>query len=1585
MSSKIAKKRYQKMDPILHVLKRPDMYVGSIRLRAVTEFTAHRTEEGIKIQKGEIMTSPAILRVFIEPLSNAIDNVERSRKTHTPCTKIKVSIDMKTGETSIWNDGDIVPVEVDEEEKCYNHSMIFGQLLTGSNYDDEEERVLSGRNGLGCKLCLKKGTLVPQFNGEISKVEDIEIGSELIGDDGTPRIVVNKCEGTGRLFEISQPRGNSYIVNEEHKLCLKMPDHKVIFWNTAKNGWSMLWLDKENKKVTMKSISASPPSVVCPECHKTLCGNLTRHWRRVHNDKHLPNLPRIAPTVIPPDTPEVKETLEKMKDFADTIPDDNTLDISVKEYVKLTPTTKGRLTGYVGECVQWKEQKVTLDPYVLGLWLGDGFQSGYGFAINAKDDPEILEYLEKWGANNDATFKQNKNNHIYYGISSTSKSGIAPLKKQLSEYNLINNKHIPNEYIVNSREVRLAVLAGMIDSDGCVTSDGRRITISQGMVHSRLASDIIFLAKSLGFMCSSHVSSSQWKYKGELRRGNAININISGEGVEDIPTLVARKKCLPPLKRNTTNTGKITVKEVQAGEYVGLQVDGPNNRFVLEDFTVTHNCNVFSTKFKVIGCDPNNGKILTQEWSRNMRDTDGPKVKSTKLKRGYTEVTWTPDFARFGLKRGYTQDIINLYTRFVVDAAMLSKVDVYLNNEIVPINSLADYAAMYDTPTEEKLYIKTKTSEILVTPAREYETVSFVNGVYTRLGGKHVDSWSEALFRPIVEKFNGVTKKATPKKKKTTPKINITDVRQFFRLFVVSTVVRPEFDGQDKNKLESPEIPATVKQTHINTIFKWSVMDNIEEIIRAKEMVVLKKAERVTRKTKVEGLDPANKAGGKDSHKCSLFICEGLSAKTYVVAGIQEGVYGLSGRDWFGVLPVTGKVLNVRNAVATSIAANKVICKFIHALGVKHGVDYTIDSNYKKLNYGRVIIIADADVDGIHIEGLIMNVIHSLYPTLLERDESFVVSMKTPIARVIKKRGEDTLFYDERRFNSWLMGQKTKVNVKYYKGLGTTKAEDVPDTFGLKMVEYENDEDAFANMQKAFHKKYADARKEWLGEYNPEAYEFSLDDVGDKTVMSISNFINGELIKFSHADCARSIPNGIDGLKESQRKLLYAVKKRKLRYSGKSLKVAQLAGYTAEHSNYHHGEKNLFDTIIGMANEFPGTNNIPLLYRDGMFGTRLSGAQDAADGRYIFTKMDALTELIYREEDEPLLTLVNDDGDLVQPEHYIPIIPMILVNGVVAGIGTGWSSTVPCFNPLDLIAGIKVWIENDGEVLIEDPDDETNVVSMFPEFTPWYRGFKGDIEKSSESRYVTYGIVMEGKRNTVEVTELPIGMWTDKFKDFVEDLKADKKLDKVQNYSTPKDVKFILTENDSFHCDLDKLKLHSYLYTSNMVMFNENNQLRKHKNVDEVLDNFCHVRFDYYVKRKRYQLKSLKAELRFLGNKERFVQEVIDEDLLIMNEKESDIISELEARGYDEDPKKVEGEGGYDYLLRMQVRTFTADKVRQLKNDIASTQEKLDGLRATTEQEIWLRELDEFEASYRKWLRDIEKEVVKTKKRRGNK
>ena len=950
-----------------------------------------------------------------------------------------------------------------------------------------------------------------------------------------------------------------------------------------------------------------------------------------------------------------------------------------------------------------------------------------------------------------------------------------------------------------------------------------------------------------------------------------------------------------------------------------------------------------------------------------MSETQKPKVTSTRLVKGYTQVTWTPDFERLELV-GYTRDIVQLYTRHVLDAAMLSGVSVYLNGKIISVKSLSQYAALYATPTNEKLLIKTDDCTVLVTPSSDAQVVSFVNGMYTRQGGQHVDAWSKAIFRPIVEKFNSKGGKS----KNKTPKITIADVRQFFRLFIVCKVVRPEFDGQEKNKLESPGVKATVKKSQISSILKWSVMDNIEDIIRAKEIVTLKKAEG-KKSVRVAGLDPANNAGGKQSHLCSLYLTEGLSAKTFAAAGLQIEVYGRSGRDWFGILPVTGKILNVRNSTPTSIASNKVMVSIIQTLGLKHETDYRIESNFRTLNYGRVIVLADADVDGIHIEGLFINVIHTLFPTLFERDEPYVVSMKTPIARVFRGRSKDLLFYDERRFDEYISQATTKVNSKYYKGLGTTREEDVPDTFGLKMVEFTNDDQSSTNMNKVFNEKYADARKEWLGRYDPNTYLFSLDDQGEKCNMTISNFLNGEMIKFSHQDNRRSIPNSIDGLKEGQRKILYAVRKKKLNFNGKSLKVAQLSGYTAEHSNYHHGEQNLQETIVGMASGFPGTNNIPLLYPDGGFGTRLEGGKDAASARYIFTKKEALTDYIFRVEDDPLLTPVNDDGNNVQPEYYIPIIPMILVNGSV-GIGTGWSCKVPCFNPLEIINSIREWIVNDGEVMLEDPDTGEEFC-LLPELVPWYRGFKGEIEDVGDHRFKTKGVLERGKKSdTVEITELPIGVWTNRFKETCETLIASKKLNSLKNYSTTQSVHFILRESpDGLICNSKNMKLHSYLLTSNMVLFDSDCQLRKFKTPQEIIDSFCKVRLIYYDLRKKYQVNALKQKLQMLGNKERFITEVTNKTLSVMEQEEVKTISDMEEKGYDKDFQ----DDTYNYLLRLPIRVFTTDKVKELKDDIESLKKDLDTLQKTGIEDMWLKELKELEREYKKWIKEVEKRVVK--------
>jgi DNA topoisomerase-2 len=1145
MTSKTLKTKYSKINPIDHILLRPDMYTGSTRSRNLEEYITE-SQADLKIIKKNISFSPAILRIFIETLSNAIDNVERSKNTETPCTKIKISVDIETGKASIWNDGLSIPIEYNEEEKCYNHTLIFGQLLTSSNYDDTQERYnVSGRNGLGGKLC-----------------------------------------------------------------------------------------------------------------------------------------------------------------------------------------------------------------------------------------------------------------------------------------------------------------------------------------------------------------------------------------------------------------------------------------------------NVFSNFFSVEGLDPNTKQYFSQEWSNNMKTVNPPVIKSSKISKGYTKVSWIPDFKQFEIEK-YSTDLIDLYHKYSVDASMLTGVNVYFNGVLIPVSTMHDYSKLYNRTEEfdEKnvIIINTKDHNVVISESSYFQTVSFANGVYTSLGGTHIDAWSEAAFRPIVKKLMSV---------KNGPVYTIADVKKYFKIFVHTKVINPEFESQSKNKLESP-VKACITTAQTNAMLKWSV---IEDIKKSKEIVALKKLERKKKNfVKIEGLDPANNEGTKLSTECTLILVEGLAAKTYAVKGIEVGAFGKSGRDWFGIYALRGKLLNVRNSNTESISKNAVISDIIKSLGASVDSDYNKDSCFSNLRYGRILIITDQDVDGIHISGLIQNMFHSLFPTLLERKQSFITSMQTPIVRIFDKK-KDILFYDEREYKKYVKNYNTEfpgksINQKYYKGLGSSSDQDIADTFGIKMINIEKDSKTDFNMHKVFHKTQADARKNWLEKYNEDNVSLIWDEGKKETVpLSISNFLNTELIKFSLNDCKRSLPGMMDGLKEGNRKVLYACFLRNLKYTGKSLKVAQLAGYVAEHAGYHHGEQNLYDTITRMGNSFQGCNNIPLLYRDGQYGTRLSGGKDAANARYIFTKLDGMTRLLFRPEDDILLERVIEDGDIVEPVYYVPILPTILINGCVVGIGTGYSCSVPCYNPLDLVKYVKDWLDKDSK-------DEYAPNNL----TPWYRGFTGDIIKSNEQKHTSWGRVSTQKKGVKVVEELPIGLWTDNFKDFLDELQQEKIVKKVKNYSTPKNVNFVITEdNDGMICNKETLKLYKYIYTSNMVLYDENGNIKKYKDTNEIIDSFCKVRMTYYIKRKKYQLDVMKHDIKFLGNKKRFLSEVLSGEMLLFDtegttrssRKLIDMVLDLKSKGYDKDDKekyeedegKTDSTGGYGYLLRLQFRSITKEKINSLENDINTKQKAKDYLEGKNEKELWISDLNDFEKEYTKWIKVIEKEVIKKKK-----
>jgi len=914
--------------------------------------------------------------------------------------------------------------------------------------------------------------------------------------------------------------------------------------------------------------------------------------------------------------------------------------------------------------------------------------------------------------------------------------------------------------------------------------------------------------------------------------------------------------------------------------------------------------NVLSTTFTVEGTDPERKLKLVQTWNNNMRATTGPKVSKYALKNGYTRVSWEWDMKWFGLSR----IPFELFAWHVLNTAMITGLRVTLNGERLP-NKLADYFRLMnmDGPS---LKFQDEQCTVMVSRSKgDFEQISFVNGILTKNGGRHVNAWIEAICRPIITKLSS-----------KTVTVSLRDVKQHLNLLVIANIPNPEFDGQEKNELKAPTVTTkAVTPAHITKILGWGIKDLLTSRIQERDAKQLSKT--ITTTVTVDGYSRANKAGGPLSKDCTLIVCEGLSAKTFAMEGVKVGMDGKKGRDWFGVFPLRGKILNTRNATIKGVTKNQCITNLIKIIGL----DCVKPNNTANLNYGRVCILTDADVDGIHIESLLLNFFHSMFPIMLT--ERRVISMKTPILRI--GSGPSTkYFFDERTFKR----TREKGAVKYFKGLGTNKSEDIQHIFGIKLLHFIQDSGADSAFETAFAKSEATERRQWLESYDSRRDDGdTLDDEKSVTVTyPISKLLNQELIKFIHDDCKRSIPSVFDGLKESQRKIVYAAKKRGLT---SDVKVAQFGAYVAEHTNYHHGEENLFRTIIKMAQGFTGSNNVPLFSDEGQFGSRLAGGEDASAPRYIFTKQRPYFSHLFVADDDALLSRREDDGDLVEPYYYVPTIPLLLVNGCV-GIGTGWMCNMPQFNPQDVIKAAHLLI--DGKI-----DDFTSFVDGMK---PWYKNFTGEVvrDKSSPTKFHTTGRYTIEK-DTVTVTELPVGMWTDRFEQDLREMESKKQIKKLDTHSTTTTINTTFKITDAFDRAQFAKKMSTQLNLDNIVVFDRNDKLCR-VSIRDIFQMWGAEKLGLNQKRKDARVSDLKRQIQTVQDRITFIS-LVKSKKITLTDPEEQIINTLEKHVKDADTIKA--------LMDTPVRTLTLERLTRLQRELETLKATLVSVLKKSPQDMW--------------------------------
>ena len=393
----------------------------------------------------------------------------------------------------------------------------------------------------GSGKCLKIDTPIMMSDGSIKLVQDIEVGNKLMGDDSTPRNVLGLARGIEPMYKITLSDGDTFGCNESHILCLKYNVKPFITNNKKSNRFEVNWFDNKDIKMRSKSFNYK------------------------NNDKE--SCIREANLLL-------NEKLTIQNSY---------FNITIKDYLKLPKFLQRNSLSYkVG--IEFIEKNIPIDPYIIGLWLGDGTSNS---AAITNQESVVLKYLRNKLGDYDC-YLQYRGGYTY-GFTTlkkyTNKGRVNYITSILRKYNLLNNKHIPDDYKINSRENRLRLLAGLIDSDGYYHYKGYEIT----QKNSLLANDIVYLIKSLGFACKIKKVKKGCMYKDEKKVGEYNKITMWGDNIQEIPILCERKKCKEErIINKPVLEYQFKVESEGIGNYYGFELDG-NHKFVLGNFIVTHN------------------------------------------------------------------------------------------------------------------------------------------------------------------------------------------------------------------------------------------------------------------------------------------------------------------------------------------------------------------------------------------------------------------------------------------------------------------------------------------------------------------------------------------------------------------------------------------------------------------------------------------------------------------------------------------------------------------------------------------------------------------------------------------------------------------------------------------------------------------------------------------------------------------------------------------------------------------------------------------------------------------------------------
>lgn len=991
--------------------------------------------------------------------------------------------------------------------------------------------------------------------------------------------------------------------------------------------------------------------------------------------------------------------------------------------------------------------------------------------------------------------------------------------------------------------------------------------------------------------------------------------------------------------------------------------------------------NAFSSSFIIEVNDKDNGKHYVQEVKDCMKFINSPEITKSKGP-SYTQITYTPDFAFIGYKK-YTTSVGSimeklLYTRSAF-ASVYTGINVFMNGVEIPKISIGDLVRKSTSVDEDNileftLSKKNKPWDVCIAVVNDkmgFRQLSFVNGVVI-IAGTHINHIINQLIEPFKDKI---------KKEMKLTRWNRNIVDQYLMIVVKAQIDGPEFEGQAKNELKSPDtfpeykVPTAAPKKFYNMIKPFLE----ETYIQKNQDTSKKKKTRITAK-KYTG---AEKAGTAKSEQCTLFIPEGDSAELFVRKGITCKSAGLGGFMYNGIFNIQGKPVNARkNRTIKKLDGKNIIIRsdtlknnerwnsLIDVLGLDYTLNYGPNQTkqFHNLRYGSVIISVDQDVDGVgHIFSLIINFFHVFWPELINR--GYIRRLATPIIRAYpsNKKNKVLSFYTDDEYTNWCQETFNSLTpsgykIDYFKGLAGHEADgtiDIFKHFTENVYKYSLDD-----MSDKLFESYLGvdtAQRKVELKTSPVKY------VPKKHIITCSQHLQYELKEFQQCDILRSMPHLVDGLRPAARSVV-AAGRNKFKSGNTPIKVFQFGGYVTENMNYHNGDTSLHGTIIKSAQDFSGAKNLPYLIGKGEFGDRTGGTNSHGAARYIKVCLnDKLCNAMFPPVDDFLLEYRYDDGERCEPLYYVPVLPTVIMETFCIP-GTGWKTNIYARDYEQVIDNVRKLIIGDD-----------NLDNM----THWIPFNESEVIEDQETGKIQIiGSYTEVKTDIIHINEMPPNIWSSQWRDkHIED----DNIDSILNNSTgniiditvkfKKDAMKTFKQNGNLDPVINYLKLYE-IDTANLNVVDMKHHVREYKYYTDILHDWFEVRKNMYavrIDRRSIQLTWLitmyknliryadcYAEYKLSGKTKDAANKLLDKkDYVRINR------THLETPAYIKTDKLeayILEDASYDYLL----------KLNDLDRLDIPNQKRCDKLGEFEKELVDLNKRDKYFKGARLWLKEID-------------